>query len=107
MTYDRAVVKGDAKIIAAINGGTVLPPGPNPNPPLVPTSDDDPQTWSYTTDKVADAPGYAGDYAAVPISEAARAAMKPGRNVLAVHCHQTVGGQGIDVGIAAAEEEAK
>ena len=76
MTYDRAVVKGDAKIIAAIINGI----------------------------KAADAPGYAGNYAAVPLSEAARAAVKPGKNVLAVHCHQTVGGQGIDVGIAAAEE---
>jgi hypothetical protein len=44
--------------------------------------------------------GYKGDYARLPLSEAARAAMHPGKNILAVHCHQTVGGQVIDVGIA-------
>jgi len=48
----------------------------------------------------ASAPGFAGDYIDLPMSDAARAAMKPGSNVIAVHCHQTVGGQVIDVGIA-------
>ena len=48
----------------------------------------------------ASAPGYVGEYVKLPMSEAARAALTPGRNILAVHCHQTVGGQVIDVGIA-------
>ncbi|MBA3936135.1 MAG: glycoside hydrolase family 2 [Planctomycetes bacterium] len=47
--------------------------------------------------------GYNDGYAAVPMSAAARAALKAGANVIAVHCHQTAGGQGIDVGIVAHE----
>ena len=43
--------------------------------------------------------GYVTAYESQPISRAARAALKPGKNILAVHCHQTRGGQYIDVGI--------
>ncbi len=43
--------------------------------------------------------GYITDYEEVPISAAARATLKPGKNLLAVHCKQTTGGQYIDVGI--------
>ncbi len=43
--------------------------------------------------------GYVTAYEALPITEAARSALKPGRNTLAVHCHQTTGGQYIDVGL--------
>ncbi len=45
-------------------------------------------------------PGYVTSYQVVEIGEAARAHLKPGaRLVLAVHCHQTGGGQGVDVGL--------
>lgn len=45
--------------------------------------------------------GCTGDYAALPMPHAARAALKrSGLNVIAVHCHQTTGGQVVDVGIA-------
>ena len=34
------------------------------------------------------------------IRKTARALLKPGAKItLAVHCHQTIGGQGVDVGI--------
>lgn len=43
--------------------------------------------------------GYTTGYGTVALREEARAALREGTNVLAVHCHQTGGGQYIDVGI--------
>ena len=43
--------------------------------------------------------GFVTDYQAMELKRNALAALKPGRNVIAAHCHQTVGGQFIDVGI--------
>jgi hypothetical protein len=45
-------------------------------------------------------PGANSSYAYVPLSAEARAALKPGRAVIAVHAHQVRGGQYIDVGLA-------
>jgi hypothetical protein len=53
---------------------------------------------------VAELSGYTTDYALVPLDEKARGALKPGRNVLAVHCRQTRGGQYIDVGLVDVQE---
>jgi beta-galactosidase/beta-glucuronidase len=52
------------------------------------------------------ATGFTTDYEAFPLTEAGRKALKAGKNVIAVHCHQTGGGQYIDVG-AVVEVEKK
>jgi hypothetical protein len=43
--------------------------------------------------------GYATSYEQVPLTPAGRAALRSGPNLIAVHCHQTGGGQYIDVGL--------
>jgi len=55
---------------------------------------------------VATFAGYATDYSTV-LSEAVARALVAGDNVLAVHCHNTGGGQYIDVGIELGTEKAK
>jgi hypothetical protein len=44
--------------------------------------------------------GYTAEYDVIEMLPAAKSALKSGKNQLAVHCHQTVGGQYIDVGFA-------
>ena len=52
---------------------------------------------------VAELAGYTTEYVVVPLAEAGRAALRAGKNVLAVHCRQTQGGQFIDVHVIDAE----
>jgi hypothetical protein len=42
--------------------------------------------------------GYTTDYETVPLTPAGKSAVKAGRNIIAVQCRQTGGGQYIDVG---------
>jgi beta-galactosidase/beta-glucuronidase len=48
---------------------------------------------------VATLPGYTTGYVVAPLDDRARAALQAGRNTLAVHVHQTTGGQYIDLGL--------
>ena len=48
----------------------------------------------------AQATGYTTNYVSLPITPEGRAAFKPGKNLVALHCHQTMGGQYVDLGIA-------
>jgi len=43
--------------------------------------------------------GYTTGYVQVPLDAKAKAALRPGLNYFAVHCHQTGGGQYIDLGL--------
>jgi hypothetical protein len=44
--------------------------------------------------------GYTSDYETVPVNSNARNALKPGKNLVAIHCKQVKGGQYIDIGFA-------
>ncbi len=44
--------------------------------------------------------GFTTSYDTFPLMPAARAALKNGKNLIAIHCHQTSGGQYIDLGFA-------
>jgi hypothetical protein len=49
--------------------------------------------------KAAQAEGYTTTYETLPLEPDSKAALKPGQHLLAIHCHQTTGGQYIDAGL--------
>ena len=49
--------------------------------------------------------GWTTSYDVFPLSEAAKAALKPGKNLVAIHCHQTGGGQNVDLGFVNVQME--
>ncbi len=57
--------------------------------------------------KICELSGYTTDYVVHETTKALRRALSVGENTLAVHCHQEVGGQFIDVGISLAKEVKK
>lgn len=60
--------------------------------------DEDAEVYVNGT-KVLEPKGYVTDYFDVPLDAAALRLLHDGRNVVAVHCRQTEGGQNIDVGL--------
>ena len=75
-----------------------LPAEPLKDPVLFMHYDESPEVYLNGV-LAAQLDGYVTEYGEVPIEPAARATLKPARNVLAVRCRQTYGGQYIDVGI--------
>jgi hypothetical protein len=53
----------------------------------------------FNGERAGEASGYSTSYESSPVQPKAQAALHAGKNTLAVHCHQTGGGQYIDVGI--------
>ena len=43
--------------------------------------------------------GFISNYDLFPLASPAKMALKPGKNVVAIHCHQTTGGQYVDFGL--------
>ena len=75
-----------------------LPEGPLGNLELRLHHDEDAEV--YINGVLAAKPkGYVTEYVTMEMDPKARAVIKPGRNMLAVYCRQTWGGQCIDVGI--------
>ena len=77
-----------------------MPPGDFPNLHLIVYHDEDVEIYANGI-LAASEGGYVNEYQPMEIHPAARALLKGGATItLAVHCHQTTGGQGVDVGLA-------
>jgi Glutaminase A six helical-hairpin domain/Domain of unknown function (DUF5127)/Domain of unknown function (DUF4964) len=82
-----------------------LPATPYPDLQFEVYHDEDVQIYVNGVPAASDG-GFTTSYVPVAINRAALAQLKPGATVLlAVHCHQTTGGQGIDVGLADVQEQ--
>jgi hypothetical protein len=60
--------------------------------------DEDAEVW-INGERLLRTVGYTTNYEVFGLTDAARAAIRPGKNIIAVHCRQTGGGQYIDMGI--------
>ncbi|MCB1128968.1 MAG: glycoside hydrolase family 2, partial [Verrucomicrobiae bacterium] len=66
---------------------------------------DEDATIYVNGEPVAEYQGYTTSYEPLPATKRLAEVLRPGRNVVAVHCHQTGGGQYIDLGIASVIEQ--
>jgi hypothetical protein len=77
----------------------VLPQGALKFPHLLIHHDEDASVYLNGT-LIAELKGYTTAYTLLALDEKARAALRPGDNLLAIRCRQTRGGQYIDAGLA-------
>jgi hypothetical protein len=80
-----------------------LPAGNTADLQLLCYHDDDVEIY-INGELAAAAGGYVTSYEPLELTDAGRKALKAGKNVLAVHCHQVYGGQFIDVGLASVKQ---
>jgi hypothetical protein len=78
--------------------GFELPAGGWGNISLIVHHDEDMEVYINGV-LAATASGYTSSYEELALNAAGKAALKPGKNIFAVHCNQTRGGQYIDVGV--------
>jgi len=50
-------------------------------------------------------PGFVTGYESWPLTATSKAALTAGKNLIAIHCHQTTGGQYIDMGLVDVKSE--
>jgi len=79
-----------------LRGEITIPPGQYHDLALNLHHDEDAQVY-INGQPAARLSGFTTDYEVVPVGR--RATLKPGKSVFAIHCHQTTGGQYIDLGI--------
>jgi hypothetical protein len=74
-------------------------PGGNLSDPHLLTHHDEDAEVYINGELAARTTGYTTDYTLTPLTAKGRAALRAGRNTIAIHCKQTAGGQYIDAGI--------
>jgi hypothetical protein len=78
----------------------VMPAGDHPDLQFLVYHDEDVEIYVNGVPAASEG-GYNNEYEPMEISATAKALLKPGAKiVLSAHCHQTIGGQGIDIGLA-------